>query len=134
MKFDVREAHVLHVIHQRLGQFAVAPGFVRGFFAPGTEVHFVNAHRRAQRIAFAAFLQPGVVGPLEFFCVPDNRRLLGRDLEEKSERIGFQLDVAVRIADLEFVMRALADAGNENFPDAGRARATASGENVRPNC
>ncbi len=29
--------------------------------------------------------------------------------------------MAVRITDLEFVMRALPHAGNENFPDAGRA-------------
>ena len=109
------------VFDERLGQFAVAPRFGRGFFLPRADVHFINAHRRTQRIAFAAFLQPRVVGPLEFFGVPDNRRLLGRDLEEKPERVGVQLDVAVRVADLKFVMRALPHAGNENFPDAGRA-------------
>ena len=106
---------------QRLGQFAVAPRFRRRFFPPRADVDFINAHRRAQRVALAAFFQPGIVGPLEFFGVPDDGGLFGRDLEEKPERVGVQLDVAVRVADLEFVMRACADAGNENFPDAGGA-------------
>ena len=82
-------------------------------------MHFIDAHRRAQRVAFAAFLQPRGVVPLELLGVPDNRGLLRRDLEEKTERIGVQLDVAVRVADLELVMRAPPHAGNENFPDPG---------------
>ena len=85
-------------------------------------MNFVNAHRRTQRITFAALLEPCVVVPLEFFCFPDNRRLLGRDFEEKSKRVGVQLDVSVRVANLEFVMRSLPDAGNENFPYAGCAQ------------
>jgi hypothetical protein len=84
-------------------------------------VDFIDAHRRAQCVALAALLEPGVVVPLEMFAVPDDGRLLGRDLEEKSERVGVQLDVAVRVADLKFVMRTLSHAGNENFPHAGRA-------------
>jgi hypothetical protein len=120
-KFDVREAHALEIKHERSGEFAVAPRFVRGFFAPRADVDLVNAHRRTQRVAFAAFFEPRVVGPLEFFRVPDDRGLLGRHLEEKPERIGVQLDFAVRVADLKFVMRADADAGQENFPDARRA-------------
>ena len=53
-EFDVREPHALDVKHERFGQFAVAPRFVRRFFPPGTDVDLINAHRRAQRIAFAA--------------------------------------------------------------------------------
>ena len=59
---------------------------------------------------------------LKFLRVPDDGGLLGRDLEEKPERVGVQLDVAVRVADFEFVMRALPHAGDENFPHAGRAQ------------
>ena len=57
----------------------------------------------------------------------------GAHLKEKSKRIGVQLDVAVRIADFKFVMRAFADAGNENFPDAGRAEQPHRDESGRPN-
>ena len=60
-----------------------------------------------KRVAFAAFLQPRVVGPFEFFRVPDDGGVFRRDFKKESERIGVQLDVAVRVADFEFVMRAL---------------------------
>ena len=120
-EFDVREAHACDVFGKRLGQFAVAPRFGRGFFLPGTDVDFVNAHRRAQRIAFAAPLQPGLIVPLELARVPDDGGVFRRHLEEKSAGIGVQLDVPVRVANFKFVMRADADARNENFPDAGCA-------------
>jgi hypothetical protein len=51
-------------------------------------MHFIDAHRRAQRVAFAAFLEPRRVAPFEIFGFPNNRRLFWRDLEEKSERVG----------------------------------------------
>src|ERR1041385_1670121 len=116
------KSHALDVNRQWLGEFAVAPRFRSGFFLPRTDMDFVNAHRRTQRIALATFLHPGIVRPLEFFCVPNNGGLLGRDFEEKSERIGIQLDVAVNIADLKFVMRAFTNTGNKNFPNTGRPK------------
>ena len=69
-KFDVRETQASDVFNERFGQFAVAPGFVRRFFPPGTEVDFINAHGRAQRVALAALFQPGFVVPLELSCCP----------------------------------------------------------------
>ena len=85
-EFDVREPHALDVKHERFGQLAVAPRFVRRFFPPGTDVDLINAHRRAQRIAFAAPLQPGLVIPFELARVPDDGGVFRRHLEEKSER------------------------------------------------
>ncbi len=59
---------------------------------------------------------------VKFFGVPNDGRLLRRHFKKESERIGVQLDVAVRVANLKFVMRALPHARNENFPHAGRAQ------------
>ena len=59
-----------------------------------------------------------LVGPLELAVVPDDRGVLGRGFEEEAVRVGLEDDVSVSAADLVFVKRALADAGNENLPDA----------------
>src|SRR5581483_8589530 len=82
-------------------------------------MHFVNAHRRTQCVAFAALFHPCAVRPFNFLRVPNNRGVLWRDFEEKSERVGIQFDVAESVADFEFVMRAFTDAGDKNFPNTG---------------
>ena len=72
-------------------------------------------------IALAAIAQPRAVGPFEFLVVPDDGGVLRRQFEEESERISLHHDVAVRVANFEFVERALAHAGNENLPHARSA-------------
>ena len=44
-EFHVGEAHLLHVVNQRAGNLAVTERFGQRFLPPGTEMHFVNAHR-----------------------------------------------------------------------------------------
>jgi len=46
-----------------------------------------------------------------------------RTSKKNSERVGVQFDIAVRVADLKFIVRADTDAGNENFPDTPTRRA-----------
>jgi hypothetical protein len=50
-----------------------------------------------------------------------NRGVFRRDLEEKPAGVGFQGNVPMSVAHLEFVVRAHAQAGKENFPDPRRA-------------
>src|SRR6266513_31574 len=85
-------------------------------------MYLVSAVRRAQRIHLTPLLEPCLVTPGELLVVPDDRRILRRHLKKETVRIGFQADLAVQVADFEFVMRALFDAGNENFPYAGGAQ------------
>jgi len=63
--------------------------------------------------------QPRLVGPREFFGVPDNRRLLGGDLKKETERIRVEPDVTMGVANFKFIMRALAHARDEDLPDPG---------------
>src|SRR5687767_15560958 len=81
-------------------------------------MHFVNAHGRAKRIVLGAALEALVVGPFELAIVPNDRGVLGRGFEEETVRIGLEDDVAVRVADLVFVERALEHARNKNLPNA----------------
>ena len=53
-EFDVREPHFLDVLDQRLGQFAITKRFSLRFFAPRTQMDFVNANGRVQRIPLAS--------------------------------------------------------------------------------
>src|SRR5438445_1548135 len=77
-----------------------------------------------QCVALPALLKPVFVGPLELFRIPDDGRILGRGLEEKSVRIGLQADLPVQTFNLKLVVRAFADAGNKNFPYAGSSERT----------
>ena len=102
----------------------IAPRFVRRFFPPGTKMHLINTHRRTQQVTLAPLFQPISVAPFETLRVPDNRGVFGRHFEEKSIRVGLQRDVSTRVANFEFVMRALPDIWNENFPNTGCAEQT----------
>src|SRR5438132_230966 len=82
---------------------------------------FIDAHRRTQCILSLPLPDPCLIGPFEFFATPNDGGIFRRHFEEKPERIRVQLDVAVRVADLEFVVGALADAGDEDLPDARTA-------------
>ena len=95
-EFHVREAHLLDVLDQRLGQRAIPRRFPRRLLPPGTEVDFVNAQRRPQRITLPPLRQPGLVRPLELAVAPHDGRVLRRLLEEEAVRIGLHADLAVR--------------------------------------
>src|SRR5215469_12704397 len=71
-----------------------------------------------------AFLEPVLVRPFEFFCVPHNGGVLGRVLKKETVRIGLQHDVSVNVPDFKFVNRTFAHAWNENLPNARRAERT----------
>ena len=42
MQLDVRVAHVLHVVHQVVGQLAIRKRLVTWAAQPGAQMHFVN--------------------------------------------------------------------------------------------
>ena len=125
-EFHMREAHLLQVGDERFGHAVVTQGFTLGFLAPRTQVQFVNAHRRPQRILRAPLLQPCVIRPRELAIVPDDGGILRRDFKKQPARIGFQPDAVVMVAQFKFVMRPLPHAGKENFPNAGRPEPSAS--------
>jgi len=65
-KLDVGEAHLLDVVRKFRCDLAIAHRPVTVFrdAAPGTQMHFVNRHRRVERIAPAALGHPFLVVPL----------------------------------------------------------------------
>ena len=98
-ELHVGEAEPLDVVHQFLGQFAVAEAD-----PPGAEVHFVDAHRRVVRIPSGPGLHPlrvleGVGG------LHDARRRQRRNLGAEGQRIRLLHPVAVLGPDLKFVAR-----------------------------
>jgi len=116
-EFYVREPHVLGVGGQRLGEFAIAERFEFVLLHPGTEMHFVYAHRAAEWIAGGALLQPGLVFPFEFGIVQTMEAVWAL-FRRETVGVGFQNKGAVVDFYLEFVLRAFANAGDENFPNA----------------
>src|SRR5690606_26277340 len=125
---DVREAEILDVRAELLGELAVAEEpAVRGP-PPGPEVHLVDRHRRMEPVAPRALGEPAGVAPL----VP---RRAGDDggggrtvLEPLPERIGLDPQRAgLAVADLVLIERARVEPRHEELPDAGPA---AHGERV----
>ena len=92
--------------------------------APRAEVHLVNAHRQLKRIARRPLLNPVVIVPPEAARVPDDRRALGRLLEETPHRVGFVHHLAKRVQQLKLVKCPLPDSRHEQLPHAGVAQAT----------
>src|ERR1044071_7479999 len=84
---------------------------------------FVDGHGRAPWIGFAAAIDPVCVAPL-MFGLPNDGRVFGWGFAKGRVRISFERDVSEFVADFEFVVRALLDTGDKNFPDAGRAERT----------
>ena len=120
-ELHVRETHFLEVFDQRIREFAITERFRLRLLAPGTDVQFVDAQRRLQRIAGFPFRDPGIIRPLKFFVVPNYRRVLRRRFEEESERVGLEPDLPVMVADLVLVMRALGDAKRPSVRSAARS-------------
>ena len=119
---DVRKAHLLHIFDQRVGQLAIVERFTQRFFAPRTRVDFIDAQRRAQGIALPPLNEPIFIRPNEFVDVPDDGCVLGRRLEEETERISAQTDISMQIPHFVFVMRALTDAWDKYLPHTGRSQ------------
>ena len=121
-QLDVREAHVERIRGELVGQLEVGQRAValERVQPPRAEVDLVDRHRALERGRLAALGQPLRVGPFVHRLV-DDRRGLGRHLGLERERVGLQPDLAVGREDLVLVVRAAADAGEEQLPDAGRA-------------
>ena len=117
-QFEMRVAHLDDVRQQRVREFAVAEKAVALLrpALPRAEMHLVDAHRRAMPLLRAPRLQPRRVVPRVAFQIENERGRRRAVLAEKGERIALQNDRPVRLPDLEFVVRALADAGQENLP------------------
>jgi len=118
-EFDVGESHLLDVSDERFSEFTVAEGFAGRFFAPGADMDFVNAERRAKDVLLAATGEPVIIAPGEFLCVPDDGGVFGRGFEEDTVRIGVELDVPLASANFVLVMCAFGDARYEYFPNTG---------------
>ena len=121
-QLDVREAHVLGVGAQLVGQLEVGQRAValERVQPPGAEVDLVDRHRAVERAGLAPLLEPRLVVP-DVLRVMHDRRRLGRDLGLERDRVGLQADLAVGREDLVLVVRAVADAGQEQLPDAAGA-------------
>ena len=89
-------------------------------------MHLVNGHRGLQRIPLRPGFHPLLIGPL-VVEVPDHRGGARRLLVKNAERIGLLAHVSLIVGnDVVLVERALADSGDEAFPDAGTGRALAA--------
>ena len=93
----------------------------------------VDGDRLVERLALLAARHPLLVVPGELGDVPDDRRGLGPQLGGEAVGVGLLDEVAVVAAlDLELVDLALAEVGDEDLPDSGRRRGSASGGGGRP--
>ena len=122
-QLDVREAEVGDVVAELVGELAVRERAValERVAPPRAEVHLVDRHRRAQRVGRAARRSSHCSSRQTCFGVPDDGRVRGRHLGVERDRVALQAQPAVLRAELELVLRALLDAGDEQLPDPGRA-------------
>ena len=125
-ELHVREAHLLDVGDQLVGQLAVAQALT-----PRTRVDLVDGHGAGVGVAVLAGRHPLVVGPLVEVVGDDRGRSRG-NLRGASQRVGLLEPVAAGTLDLELVAHADADVGDENLPDAGGAQRTHGGSHAIP--
>jgi hypothetical protein len=121
-QLDVREPEVGDVVGKLVGELVVRQRTVsvQRVAAPRAEVDLVDRQRAAERIRGGAAFEPFLVAP-DVFRVPDHRRVRGRHFGVEGKRVALETHAAVLRSDLELVFRAFIDAGNEQFPDPGRA-------------
>ncbi len=121
-QLDVREAEVRDVVGELVRELAVAQRAVvlERVAAPGAEMDLVHRHRPAQRVAGRPALEPLLVAP-DVLRLPDDRRVGRRHLGVEGQRVALQAQPSLLRPELELVLRALADAGDEQLPDPGLA-------------
>ena len=121
-QLDVGEPHVGDVLHEIVGELAVAQVAVAlgGVAAPRAQVHFVDRHGPCKLRGRVAPPHPRLVAPF-VVAVENDRRVARRPLVKAAERIGLQRQaLAVLVEQLVLVLGAVADAGHEDLPDAVR--------------
>ena len=116
-QLDVREVHLLHVISERLGDFAIAHRTIIDT-PPRSEMHFIDRLGSGECVALAPRRHPIVVAPL-VVEVPHDRCRLRRSFVMHPEWIRF-IDAIVIEArdDVVLVDRPFREIGNETFPQS----------------
>ena len=118
-QLDVGEAHVGDIRDEIGGQFVITQEGIAVLALPRTEMHLIDRHGHAARIAMAPRLDIGLVVPHEVAGLGHAGRRLRPDFGVESERIALQRkQPPARIQQFELV--ALPDGGtwDEDFPDA----------------
>ncbi len=111
-QFQVRVAKMGGVIHQLLGQLAIAQVGIVGAAQPGAQMHFVNRNGLLQMILASAFLHPSLIVPLVGGKIANHGSGLRRNLGAESIGIGLLLPkLARRSSHGIFVVRARTHSG-----------------------
>ena len=116
-QLDMGEPQVTHIVHKIACQFIIAqkPGAI--FFAPGSQMHFVNGHGRTPRIARGARLEIVAIRPLEMFYARNHRCRMRPQLRRKSIRVSLEGQAdAISAYDLKLVFHIFIKAGKEYLP------------------
>ena len=120
-QFDVGKAQFAHMIRQQRRDFPVAEGTIilLGHPSPRAQMHFVDRHRRIERVGCPSPRHPFAVIP-GVSHIPDARTGEGRNFTEHGVGIGL-VDLVVLVArgDVIFVAIAATDARHKAFPYAG---------------
>ncbi len=116
-QLQMGEAQVAGIGHQGFGQFAVAQPAPALHLAPRAQMHLVNADGCLEAIGLRHAGADGVQGRQALHDAGG----VGSQFGAEGHRIGLLQQFAVLGEDLEFVKRALAHAGEEDFPHAAFA-------------
>ena len=120
-ELDMREAHVDRVIGERTGDLAIRQQAIGrcGIAPPRAQVHFVDGHRRGERVGRAAPLHPRLVLPCDSRARQITDAVSGGRSEREGERVGLVgLIVVARRYDAKLVAVAGPCAVGVAFPDA----------------
>ena len=98
-QLNVGKAHFHNIGNQLVGQLAIgqvtrSPLFI-GFFAPGTEMYFVDRNRLIKELMLGAVAHPIIITPLVTIKVNHHRSCFGALLHRETVGIGFIKAIAV---------------------------------------
>ena len=90
-KFDMSVAHVHHIGHQRVGQFAIGQIFIAvfAFAPPRTGMHFINGHRTIEAVMAFGAAHPFAVVPVIVVQVINDGGRVRAFFGIKTDWIGF---------------------------------------------
>src|SRR6476660_9748586 len=110
--------HVLDIGDQPVCELDVAQISIVFFgnSRPGSKVNFINTDGLLRPVSGFPFFDPRIVTPFEAIKIEDQGRRLDSVLAEERAGIAFQDDVAEAVPDFVFVMSALTNPWDENFP------------------